>query len=302
MRAIILFLPLLAALTVRGSEPGTNTVRWIAPPSSNGMAAARWPYPWKPPFTIASNTPAFERYGLSVMLAGANELREKWHLEIPHPLTVDDVFFAVYPTAHGIEGHLMTRDRRFHWSFDRNVLFSFEDRQYYAPSFRYNDDESAKLAKIKSRITKTEAEAIARNALQTLFGMTDRQLQMKRSVAVNQYRFEESDGTVYPLPLFDVRWRKAGAKQYSAENLEYTPLYMEISGITTNVAKYEHPDRLGPNSILPHPPLPTNYLQMLGLPSNFLETVPARKPALWGLPPLTNSLNGHVTPTADSYY
>ena len=53
--------------------------------------------------------------------------------------------------------------------------------------------------------------------------------------------------------------------------------------------------------------MPTNYFQMLGLPTNFLETVPERKRLVWGLPPrviladelesrpLVNRLFGNVT-------
>lgn len=216
------------------------------------------------------------------MLNRANVMREKWQLDIPQPLTLDNVYYAVCPTSHGIEGHLMTKDRRFHWVFDRNVLCSFEDREYFAPSFRYHDDESARLAKIKSKITAKEAETIARNSLHKLFGLTEKQLHWKRAVEVNQYKFEESDGKVYPLPMFNVEWKYEGPVQYAAENLESIPLYMEISGITTNVAKYEHPEYLSLKSPIPRPPIPTNYFQMLGLPTNYLETLPERKRMLWG--------------------
>lgn len=284
-----------AVVAARAAESQTNTARWIPAPSSNSMVAARWPFHWKPPFTIATSTPAFDAYGLELMLAGANEMREKWQLDIPKPLTVDDVYFAVYPTARGIVGHLMTRDRRFHWSFDRNALCAFEDRQYFAPSFRYKDDESAKLAKIQSKITKKEAETIARKSMSAMFGLSEKQLGWKRAVVVNQYKFEESDGTVYPLPLFHIEWKYQGPTQYAGEKVEAIPMEMEVSGITKRVVNYSNFDQRRPGSRLPPPVLPTNYFQMLGLPDNFLETVPARKRASWGLPPLTNSRNEHVT-------
>jgi hypothetical protein len=287
MKAVTVAVVLLAPCVLQAAEPVTNAVRWISP--SNSMAAARWPWKWKSPFAIATNTPAFEAWGLKFMLGHANEMREKWQLEIPRPLTIDDIWFALYPTAQGIEGHLMTRDKRFHWAFDANVLCTFVDQQYFSPSFRYHWDEEAKLAKIKSKITKKEAEAIAREALYRLFGMTEKQLHMKKAVEINQYKFEESDGKVYPLPLFDVRWRMAGPEQYAAANIEYTPLYLEISGITKKVVKYEHPEALGATSLVPHAPIPTNYFQMLGLPDNYLDTAAEQKRRFWGLPPLTNS-------------
>ncbi len=284
---VILVAALVAAFGLKGAESVSNTIRWLAP--SNGLAAARWPWKWQSPFAIATNTPAFDAWAMEFMLNQANAMREKWRLDIPRPLTVDDVWFAVSPTVHGIEGHLMTRDQRFKWSFDRNVLCAFEDRKFFAPSFRYRDDESARLAKIKSQITKKEAEAIARKALYELFGMTEEQLGLKKTVEVNQYKFTESNGKVYPLPLFEVRWRMTGPRQYSAKNLEYTPLFMEISGIITNVVNYSHPEYINLTSPLPRPVVPTNYFQMLGLPDNYLDTVPEPKRSFLGLPPLTNS-------------
>jgi hypothetical protein len=278
---------LIAAEAVLAAQPASNAVHWIAP--SNSLTAAAWPYPWKSPFAIATNTPAFEACGLNLMLTSANEMREKWQLDIPKPLALDDVFFAVFPGAQGIEGHLMTRDRRFHWSFSYNVLCAFTDHQYYPGSFRYHDDESARLGKIKSKITKKEAEAIARHALRQMFGLTEKQLHLKTSVEVNQYKFEESNGVVYPLPMFNVVWRVKGPTQYSAKNLEYRPVYMDISGITKRVAGYAHTERLSPDCPIPRPPMPTNYFQMLGLPDNYLDSVGERTRSSWGLPPLTNS-------------
>ena len=287
MRMAMLLVGLVTPLVLRGAESASNAVPWIAP--SNGMATARWPYRWKSPFAIATNTPAFEEYGLRFMLDQANEIRERWRLDIPEPLTTNNVYSAACPTIHGIEGHLMTDDQRFHWNFDRNILLSFSDRHYFAPSFRYHDGESARLAKIKSQITAKEAEAIARDALQKLLGANPQQLKLRKRAEVNQYKFEESDGKVYPLPLFDVRWRVAGPKRYAAQNLEYTPLRMEVSGITKNVVNYHHSQRLDVDSPVPRTPLPTNYFQMLNLPENYLDTVPESKRRLWGLPPGTSS-------------
>jgi|GEM_PF-5458998 len=88
----------------------------------------------------------------------------------------------------------MTRDKRFKWTFVRNVICGFEDRQYFSPSFRYHDEKSARLVKIKSSIIKKEAEAIARNALYKPVNMTEKQLGYRNRVEVNQYKLEESNG------------------------------------------------------------------------------------------------------------
>lgn len=255
---------------------------------ANPLAAAHSKFQGSPAFRIAPNTPAFEEYGLNFMLVQVNEFRSKWKLDISKALELRDVLFYVKPMALGVEGAIETRDGRFKWVFNRNAINYFVDLQYGPPSFRYKDEESAKLAKSTSQITGKEAEAIARDALHQL-GMTERQLKLKTTPQVNQYKFEESDGTVYPLPVFNITWRYEGPTSYAAENLESAPLVMDISGIVTNVVEYFNVQIAAPNSAIPRPQLPTNYFKMLGLPDNYLETVPERKRALWGLPPLTNS-------------
>lgn len=264
----------------------SNKVHLVVP--TNNLVAAHFSYQGGDLFRIAPNTPAFEDYGVSFMLAQANAMSVKWRLEIPKPLTLNDVFFYVKATALGIEGIVETRDARFRWVFFRNAITSFWDLKYAPRSFRYHDDESARLAKIKSKITAQEAEAIARNALHQI-GITEELLRLKKPPEVNQYKFEESDGTVYPLPTFNVTWRYEGPTNYATENLELSPVNMEVSGIISNVVEYVNSDVFNSDSHLPHPPMPTNYFQMLGLPPNFLETVPERKRLVWGLPPLTNT-------------
>jgi hypothetical protein len=295
MRSAALWVIFLASLALRGAESASNTVHWLAP--SNSMAASRWPWKWKSPFAIATNTPAFEAYGLNFMLAAANEMREKWRLDIQKPLVVDDVLFAVCGTARGIEGHLRTRDGRFQWDFDHNVPYSFMDIKYQPASFRYHDEESARLAKIKSKITAKKAELIARSAFYQLSGMTEEQLGWQKVVQVHQYKFEETDGTVYPLPIFHVGWKYEGPTRFAAANIEATPLEMDVSGITENVAYYDNFNCLRLDSLLPRPLIPTNYFKMLGLPDNYLETAPEGKRRLWGLPPLTNSPASTANPS-----
>jgi hypothetical protein len=171
-----------SAATGRGAEAATNVVRWN--PASNAVSGARLPFNWKSPFAIASNTPAFEAYALELMLRLANEMREKWALEIPGGLTAENVYFSAYPGAEGVRGNLQTRSGRFLWSFDANVLFSFHDTNYYGVRIAYSDDEAARLARIESAITKEQAARIAKQALYRLFGKTERQLGMQDLVDV----------------------------------------------------------------------------------------------------------------------
>jgi hypothetical protein len=245
---------------------------------TNAIAAARSRVKQPDLFRIATNTLAFEEYCLNSMLALANETRVKWKLDLPAPLTVNDVLFTLTPTPYGIDGGLSTRGGRFNWSLSRNTFDIFQDCKYEPFSFRHKDDESARLAKIKSKITAKEAEAIARGILHGL-GFTERQLRLKEPPAVNQYRFEETDGTIYPLPVFNVAWRVEGDDED-----EFPSVTVDVSGITKNVARYTNTDRYAP-----HVPTPTNYFRLLGLPDNYLETLPLMKRLKWGLASLTNS-------------
>lgn len=277
-------------LVVQGlsaQEIATNLVQWQKPTNAWVEMSLRL---WRmSPYAIETNTPAFQEWALNVMLAKANELREKWQLDIPKPLAKDDVYFAAQPTIYGLRGQLFTRDERFWWDFDRNALYCFFDRHFYSQSFRYHEDVSLQLAKVKSQITAKEAERIACEALYALFGMSEKELGYRKRVEVNQYKFQDYDGKVYPLPLFEVTWRMAGPKQYAAENLEYRPVYMQISGITKKVVRYDHSEVLNLASRVPRDPLPINYFQMLGLPDNYLDTLPERKRRFLQLQPLTNS-------------
>ncbi len=85
---------------------------------------------------------------------------------------------------------------------------------------------------------------------------------------------------VYPLPMFNVGWYVKG---YTGLTDPDEPrVTFDISGITKTVSEYFNPHT-------PRVPLPTNYFQMLGLPANYLETLPARERRRLGLPPLTNA-------------
>ena len=262
----------------------SNMVRLVP---NQSLVAVHARFGAKELFRIATNTPAFEDYGKHFMLAQVNDMRDKWHLEIPKKLAVEDLLFHIKPTAFGIAGVVETRDIRFRWIFERNAINHFWDLKYAPSSFRYHDDESAMLAKLPSIITAKEAEALARNALHKL-GLTEELIGIKNTPERHQYKFEESNGTIYELPVFNITWRYNGPTRYAAENLEMSPVEMVISGIITNVVEYSNIEVASPKSVIHRPPMPTNYFQMLGLPTNYLDTLPERKRAVWGMPPLTN--------------
>lgn len=257
-----------------GQEPG-RPLRLVP---TNNIAAARSKYPLSDHQRIAQNTPEFEQWGLSFMLNKANEVREKWNLDIRRPLTVNDVLFQLKATAYGIDGALEMRSGRYIFSFGRNALTMFVDTSFWPRSFRYKPEESLRLAKIRSRITAEEALAIAREKLHAL-GLDERMLRLREPPQVHQYTFEDDDGTVHPLPIFHVRWR-AEDDQAEGDELPHEPVTFDISGVTKNVAKY-----FNVSSHAPREPLPSNYFRMLGLPDNYLDTLDERTRRRLGLPP-----------------
>ena len=268
-------LGVLTAQATRLDAQITNReVRWQTP--SNSLAAARSHVRQPEFFKIATNTPAFEEYAVNFMLQKANEMRTNWNLVIPKPLTINDIFFSLQATPYGIWGVLSTREGRYNWGFNWGILDHFDDAKYRPFSFRYRDDESARLTKIKSKINAKEAETIARNALHEL-GLTEKQLHLIEPPRVNQYKFEETNGVIYPLPMFNVGWLVEGFTDSDEPSVVF-----DISGITKNVAEYSNPH-------VPRVPLPSNYFQMLNLPTNYLDALPDWRRNMLGLPSLTNS-------------
>jgi hypothetical protein len=274
----IALIVIIAQITRVDSQEATNRLRVL---SANALARTAQNQVNKIPGQIATNTPAFELYAYPRMLAEVNSMREKWNLPIPNPLTTNNSYITLIAGAYGINGAVSTKDGRFRWNFSDNRMIVFGDTNYYPQSFRYHDDESAKLAKVKSKINAKEAEAIARNHLH-LLGLTERQLKLTDPPRVNQYKFEEADGTIYPLPVFNIAWHENGH-----DNPYYPGVTFDVSGITKQVVEYANLSLQ-----LPPAPIPKNYFEMLGVkpPTNTSQRLGLRP-----LEPLdfnTNSASG----------
>ena len=262
-------------LSVLSAQAQTNEIRVVP---TNNLSPVRLKT-WQDIGIIASNTPAFEQYAIPRMLAEVNSMREKWKLPIPYPLTTNNANISLKAAPKGIDGAVSTRDGRFRWNFGRNNMTLFADTNFYPQSFRYQDHESARLAKIKSKIDAKQAEAIARDALHKI-GLTEIQLECIEPPEVNQYKFQESDGTIYPLPMFNVGWKIKGFD----ESDDFPSVKFDVSGITKEVAEYFN---VAPKR--PQMPVPTNYFDMLGVkpPTNELQKAGLRM--LEPLNPATNA-------------
>lgn len=219
---------------------------------------------------MATNTPAFERYAVTAMLKQANEMREKWKLDIPEPLTIDNIVFAAKATETGFEGGIATKDERFHWGFSQSTLSGFTDGLYSPEYWSYKfdprvgravvalwrkDNDPERLVGVKSKISKRQAVRIAHDAIWQL-GFTDKALGLVTTAVVGQYDWGAKS---VPLPLFRVEWN-ADRKEDSG----VADISVDVSGITERVVAYSNCD--------PHVPrgqVPTNYLEMLNLPPDF---------------------------------
>ena len=213
-------------------------------------------------FRIATNTLAFERYGFNLMLREAEEVRRIWHLKVA-PLTPTNVHFQLTATAGGVRGGIW--EGPYTWIFSDNSFYRFVNTNLSTQSFRYKDDASAALATIKSKITTTQAETIARRYVE-LLGVPKKELNLIEPPSVNQYRFEEGDGTMHPLPVFSVVWDA----RYPGNEITGSAVKFVISGITEEVVEYFNVVALH----TPKQPVPGNYLDMLEIlpPTNRLQS------------------------------
>lgn len=242
--------------SVAGTE--TNHVCQFDPKE---IEAARSPVWDKQPTLgrIGTNTPAFENYSLTLMLAAANRFREAADLDCKK-LELQDVYFWCLAHKDGVDGVLSTRSTNLSlsWGFGNNMLGCFRDFHYSKMFFLYNDDEEARLAKIKSKIDAKQAEEIAQNFLKK-YNIIPKEQGLVEKPEVHQYKFEESNGVVYPLPCFNLTWSNLTDDTYS--------LSINVSGINNRVVDYFY---LGKSFNIP---VPTNYLDMLGVlpPTNNIQ-------------------------------
>ena len=167
---------------------------------------------------ISTNSPAFEEYGFNLMLSQVNQMAERWKLELPHPLRVNEVVFWLKPKATSMQWILATRNARYCWDFDDGWVRSFIDepnsRRAYlintnAPGFA-SSEGLGRVAKTKSKITEAEAIRMARDCLHAL-GLTETQLRLHEPPTVERDHFTDEDGTRYEVPLFAVGWSVEGA-------------------------------------------------------------------------------------------
>ncbi len=211
---------------------------------------------------IPTNSPAFREYALSVLLSNANLVAERWQLDVQLPITTNQITGSfIDPTTNGLEGSIQIDNDAHKYGFkvSDGRFNSFGDTKYRSQTFVYSPDEQKdKWPGMTNLLTLESAVAMAKDKLHRL-GIDEKKLGMGEPFKAAQWRYDSND-VFYPLPLYAVQWK--------TQTGDYMVIRMEISGVTSNVAYFSHniPANLLPSFL--RVPTPTNYLQLLGLPSN----------------------------------
>ena len=199
---------------------------------------------------VPTNTLVFRDYALSLMLAQANDIKAKWQLGLPAPITSDHVTrMAATPTVRGVAGGI-TVSNRYYFSFRDGVFSGYHDDQWWWQALETNAPRMKELSEQRSLVSQSEAARIAEQALRQL-SVVPRQFDLLETPVVEQRHYEAADDRRLPLPLFLVRW-------VASPDAQFGDIRMEVSGLTKKVVAYE-------NLSAPASPLPTNYFQMLGV-------------------------------------
>jgi hypothetical protein len=216
--------------------------------------------------TIPTNTPAFQEYAFREMFSQSSNMIVSWNLDLPRPITTNMVTdFHADADRLGPQG-LITFSNRFIFSWLYSGAPTFNDKPYnimsaLTPDVEMNDAMLEKWMRATNLLTMNKAEKIAEMAIKSV-NVSMYKLDFKKPKHKWQRRYEWKDGKVYPLPYYEFRWDTY--KGYCE---------VDVSGITHNVSHF---------AFLGYPYLqfqrPTNYFEMLGLPTNAVFVHPFYTP------------------------
>jgi hypothetical protein len=207
---------------------------------------------------IQTNTPKFQGYALHEMFASATNMVARWNLDLPNPITtniVTDFSEVAYPS--GLGGSITFNNRYFFsWLYGGNPHFN--DQTYsclrtLTPDVDSNDAVLEQWMHATNLLTMITAQQIAESAMKSL-GLPLDKLGFKKPAQAHQRKYQWKDGKLYPLPYYQFRWE--------AEKAACT---VDISGIIGKAVYFDYTDF---RAIYLRLPKPTNYLEMLGLPTN----------------------------------
>lgn len=223
--------------------------------------------------TIPTNTPAFQEYAFSAMYERASVMASNWDLALPKPISTKMVtHFVAEPTQSGIKASIEFSNR-FVFSCLYGELPYFVDKQFditkaLTPDVKVNDVILEQMMRATNFLTVEKAQQIADSAMKSV-GLPRNKMGFGNPLEIKQQKYQWTDGKIYPLPYYEFYWRT-----------DKGACGIDVSGISSNLARFYC---VGPYL---HFEKPTNYLAMLGLPTNavFVHRLsPPGKPPLYEL-------------------
>jgi hypothetical protein len=216
--------------------------------------------------TIPTNTPVFQEYAFREMFGQSSNMIVSWNLDLPCPITTNMVTdFHAAADSLGPQG-LIVFSNRFYFSWLYSGVPTFSDKNYdiaraLTPDVETNDAVLEEWMHATNLLTMETAQHVAESAMKSI-GLPLDKLGFKRPTQAHQRKYEWKDGKIYPLPYYEFRWETDNG--YCSVN---------ISGIHSNIVYF---------FFMGHPYLqfqkPTNYFEMLGLPTNAVFVHPMFTP------------------------
>lgn len=235
---------------------------------------------------IPTNSPAFKDYAFRLMLSNAEAIAAKWRLDSSIIMSNKITRFEANPFPHGPTAGIVFGDR-YVFGIQDGGCIGFSDGDFYSgavfPRFtRLSDMERLrneiialeyKWLRATNHLNLKKARRIAEYAMRSVGIRIEKLPGFETPLSAKQMKINDDTtseilegGSVvvrrkerpneYKLPYYEFRWetkRKRGVPRAVCE--------IHVSGITSNVVHFSFVGSC------PISPSPTNYLEMLGLPS-----------------------------------
>ena len=180
------------------------------------------------------------------MYAEAERVREAWKLRRVPRLSITNVTWGAIPWDSGVKGAITVHGpgTSFEFGFTYGVFVDYYDNLHQTHRFEYNEEQSLRLSKIKSRLTAEKAERLARSCLEALEKLDGTNFELIEPPEVDQFKFGPREGGVLNLPVFRVEWREPGWGPKYATNKDGLAFsqpapgaQFDISGVTGEIGE-----------------------------------------------------------------
>jgi len=223
---------------------------------------------------IQTNTPAFHEFAFQEIFKQSSNMIVSWNLDLPRPVSTNMVTaFQVKPNSKWAQGFIEFSNR-FVFTWPNNGYPFFRDMpntimSVQTPDIKANDAIFERWMRATNELTMQSAQQLAKSTMKAV-GLPLDKLGFDSPKEAHQEKYRWTDNKVYPLPYYEFNWNSG--KAYCS---------VHVSGILGKVTYF---DFIGYG--LPYLKIqtPTNYFQMLGLPTNAVFV--HRLPTPTGKPPL----------------